>query len=121
MVDAQQVHHGGVKIINGGDAIHSLVPEFIGGTIAVAAFHASTAQKNGETSGIMISAAGAFWNVGMRPNSVTSTTRVSSRRPVLFRSAINAAAGWSKMGACTEYCWTSVLCPSQFPTPSPMA
>src|SRR5439155_11441958 len=60
MVEAEEVQHRRVEIVNRGDVFHGLVPEIVRRAVAEAALHAGAGQPNGETMRVVIPSARAL-------------------------------------------------------------
>ena len=56
VVEAQQVEHGGVEVVDVDNILHGAKAEFIGGTVGVAASSAATGKPAGETVMIVVAA-----------------------------------------------------------------
>lgn len=62
--DAEQVEHGGVEIVDGGDFVDGGVAEFVGGAIDEPALDSGAGQPHGHGFIVVIAAEGAFAALG---------------------------------------------------------
>ena len=60
VVDAQQVQHGGVQVVNRDAVLDGLEAELVGGAVGQAAFDAAAGHPHGEAVGIVIAAVAAL-------------------------------------------------------------
>ena len=90
VVDADKVEDGGMEVVDGRESRHRFLSEFVGGAVAEPAFHAGAGHPAGKAMRVVVSATGALLENGMRPNSVTKTTSVSSSSP---RAQVTDQAG----------------------------
>ena len=58
MVDAQQVEHGGVKVVNMHDVFDGVVPQFVGCAVRNARFDAAAGHPPRKSFNVMVSATG---------------------------------------------------------------
>lgn len=93
VIEPQQMQHRRVQIVDRADVLRRAVTEFVGRAVAVAMLDAGARQPHREAVGIVVAALVLRWNVGIRPNSVTQTTSVSSSKPRCLRSRRRAAHG----------------------------
>ena len=64
VIEAQEVEHGCVEIVDGRDIDRGFVAEFVGGAVAEGRLDAGSGEPGGEAGGIVIAAAGAFLKGG---------------------------------------------------------
>ena len=60
VIEAQQVEHGGVEIVDGGFALDHFVTIFVSFAVDAAAFDAATGQPDGKTERIVIASIGTL-------------------------------------------------------------
>jgi hypothetical protein len=82
VVDAEEVEHRGVQVVDLAGAVDHLVAVVVGGAVDRAAADAGAGEPDGEA-------------VGVRPNSPAQTTSVLSSKPLPLRSHSSPAMGWS--------------------------
>ncbi|GIT29564.1 MAG: hypothetical protein Ct9H300mP1_16100 [Planctomycetaceae bacterium] len=79
--------------MNTGGVFDRPVSKRVGGTEGKRCPDTCPGHPDVNPSGLWSRPLAPFWNVGMRPNSLQKTTRVSSSRPRCLRSASSPAAG----------------------------
>ena len=85
VIDAQQVQHGGVQVVNRHRVFDGVVAVFVGRTVDDAAFDAAAGEPDGEAEGIVVAAI-APCAMGVRPNSPAQMTSVESSSRAISRS-----------------------------------
>ena len=60
MVEAEEVEHCGVEVMERVDVLNGLESEFIGGAMADAGLDTGSGQYGGETTGVVVAALGPF-------------------------------------------------------------
>jgi len=95
VVDAEEVEHGGVEVVDLHFVFDGLVAPVVGRSVATSpGLTPPPASQVVKPKGLW-SRPFPPWAKGVRPNSPVQTTSVSSRRPSFFRSVMRAAIGWS--------------------------
>ena len=121
VIEAQQVQDRGVEVVDRADVLDRLVAELVGRAVAEAALHARAGQPDGEALRVVVAAAGALLERRHAAELGDPDDQRVVEQAALFQVVSSAAAGWSRIGPWMSYCSLSVLCPSQLPTPSPIA
>ena len=93
MVEAHQVQDRGVDVVDVGTVLDGVQADLVGGARRSPPFTPPPAIHIVKPVALWSRPRPPFWLTGVRPNSPPQTTRVSSSRPVRFRSVRSAATG----------------------------
>ena len=102
VVDAQQVQHRGVQVVDVDEVVDGVVAELVGRAVGDARLECRRRPATSRSRGC--GGRGRRlpllpWAIGVRPNSPPQMTSVSSSMPRCFRSVISAAVARSTVAA----------------------
>ena len=124
VVDAEQVQHGRVQVVDVHRLLDRLEAEVVGRAVDRSALDAAAGQPHREAERIVVAAVLRSCRrrrrlriTGVRPNSEPQTTSVSLNRPRCFRSLITAANGWSESFAFLRWAMMSLCASHGSPLP----
>ena len=94
VVDAEQVQHRGVQVVNLDLVLDGFVAVIVGGAVDRAAFDAAAGQPDGEAKRVVIAAVGPLGE-GRAAELAGPDDQRRLQQPAAFRSFNSAAIGWS--------------------------